>query len=369
MTTTTDLRSNWRTWSPSYETAPAAACQTLRNLNNVVEWGNTCVFAREDGDPVPFSINTACMPWVTPNVYPNTAAFYSPATACPRSWSAVSTASSGDQWVTGETALTCCPPGFEGDGRGGCKVGNSGTFPAVECGEADAEENNNRIYAVGQWPASATASITALRLRYQASDIGSASATNSNSPSNTGGSTSSTGNSNGGLSTGAKAAIGTIIPLVFLIGAFAFALLWRRRRQKKAAMALAAKNLSDEKDTRPSGSINDTSYHNHQPLSDTKGPPLVPAVAAAHRSGPNAHETPEWNIEMDATEAGRQGLVAHQYEPLSAVSGGTDASELGGVVRMQRKPIAPVEMDGTAVRAEIGDAYIPYRPGVQDRER
>jgi hypothetical protein len=375
--TTTDTRSDWRTWSPSYETAPPAACQTIRNLNNVVEWGATCVFGEEDG-PAPFSINTACMPWVTPNVYPNTAAFYSPATACPTSWSAVSTATNGDQWVNGETGLTCCPPGFDGDGRGGCKVGTA-TYPAVECGEADAEENNQRVYTSGKLPPRATASITALKLRYQASDIGSASVTG-NTPSNTGGSNG--GGGGGGLSTGAKAAIGTIIPLVFIIGAFAFALLWRRRKQKKAAMALAAKN-ADEKDTRPSGSINSTAYQQPTtfPNSDIKGPPLVPVLAGAQRTGGGGtgglSETPEWNVEMDATEAERQGLVAnqyepqgvvgHQHEPSSAISHQTDASELAGTARMSRKPIAPVEMDGTGVRAEVGDAYIPYRPGGEER--
>jgi hypothetical protein len=381
MTTTTDTRSNWRTWSPSYETAPPAACQTLRNLNNIVEWGATCVFGEEDG-PAPFFLNTACMPWVTPNIYPNTAAFYSPATACPTSWAAVSTATSGNQWVNGETGLTCCPPGFEGDGRGGCKVGTA-TYPAVECGEADAEENNNRVYTSGQLPPRATASITALKLRYQASDIGSASATRS-SPANTGSGSNGNGSGNtggGGLSTGAKAAIGTVIPLVFIIGAFAFALLWRRRKQKKAAMALAARN-ADEKDTRTSGSVTDTAYHPHPQSAafvDSKHPPLAAGVAAAghpHRSEPhiNANETPEWNVEMDATEAERQGLVANQYQsssatpssavPNSALSNEPDTSELAGTARMQRKPIAPVEMDGTGVRAEVGDAYIPYRPGV-----
>jgi hypothetical protein len=362
MASKTDARSNLRTWSPSYQTAPPAACQTLRNLNNAVEWGKMCVFGKEDGDPVPFSINTACMPWVTPNVYPNTAAFYSPATACPTSWSAVSTATSGDQWVTGETALTCCPSGFEGDGRGGCKVGNSGTFPVVVCGEADAEENNNRVYTAGQWPATATASITALQLRYQASDIGSASTT-ANSPNNTSGSGPSNNNSNGGLSTGAKAAIGTIIPLVFIIGAFAFALLWRRRKQKKAAMALAAKNMADEKDIPPSTSTHPDQHHHQQPTSTpTKGALL--GQSAISTANANTHETPEWNVEMDATEAERQRLVSHEYDPMSATTNTTEATELGGLGRLPRKPIAPVEIDGTPVAAEMGDAYIPYRPGV-----
>jgi hypothetical protein len=365
MASKTDTRSNWQTWSESYETAPPAACQTLRNLNNAVEWGKMCVFGKEDGDPVPFSINTACMPWVTPNVYPNTAAFYSPATACPTSWSAVSTATSGDQWTKGETALTCCPSGFEGDGRGGCKVGASGTYPVVQCGEADAEENNNQIYTAGQWPATATASIAALQLRYQASDVGSASA--SNSPTNSGGSTNNNNNNNnngnGGLSIAAKAAIGTIVPLVFLLGAFAFALLYRRRKQKKAALALAAKNLSDEKTMPPSSTspYATTSYNNHHSQPPSAKAAFIPPTS-------HTHETPEWNAELDATEAERQRLVApHEYEPMSASTNTTDVSELGGMGRVARKPVAPVEMEGSSVPVEVGDAYIAYRPGVHDR--
>jgi hypothetical protein len=352
MASKTDTRSNWRAWSPAYQTAPPAACQTLRNLNNAVEWGKICVFGKEDGDPVPFSINTACMPWVTPNVYPNTVAFYSPATACPTSWSAVSTATNGDQWVTGETALTCCPSGFDGDGRGGCKVGNTGTFPIIQCGEADAEENNNLVYTAEQWPTTATASITALQLRYQARDMGSASASVTSST-NTAGSDPSNNTNNRGLSTAAKAAIGTTIPLIFLLSALALALLWRRRKQKKAALALAAQNRANEKNIPPSSPTTLTPYYQSHPP-PTKNP------SQAHASATHTYETPEWNIEMDATTAERQRLVPHEYEPTSAM---TEASELGGVGRVARKPVAPVEIDGTPVPAEMGDAYIPYRPG------
>jgi hypothetical protein len=366
MASETDTRGNWRTWSPSYQTAPPAACQTLRNYHKVVDWGYACVFAKEDGDPIPFSINTACMPWVTPNVYPNTAAFYSPATACPTSWTAVSTATSGDQWVGGETALTCCPSGFEGDGRGGCKVGSSGTFPVVQCGEADAEENENRVYTAGAWPATATASIAALHLRYQASDIGSASATG-NLPSNTGSSSTRGRGSGGGLSTGVKAAIGTIIPLVFIIGALAFFMLYRRRKQRNAAAALAAKNLAYEKNTSPPRSLDlaqNTGY-----VADTKPSGFAAAATGAQRPHSNLHEIPEWNVEMDATDAERQHLVPQSYDPGSAMKDGSKATELGGMARAARKPIAPVEIDGTPVVAEVGDAYIPYRPSGGDGAR
>jgi hypothetical protein len=366
MASKTDSRSNWHTWSPAFQTAPPAACQTLRNYRNTVDWGYTCVFAREDGDPIPFSVNTACMPWVTPNTYPNTAAFYSPATACPTSWSTVSTVTSGAQWTSGETGLTCCPAGFEGDGRGGCKVGSTGTYPVIQCGDADAEENENRVYTAGAWPATATVSVAALQLRYQASDVGSASVTGASPTGTSGTGSSSNGGGSGGLSTAAKAALGTVIPLVFILGALAFAVLWRRRKQKKAALALAAKDAAYEKNMPPSRSVDlaqDTAY-----AGDVKGARVVGAGAgfAAHRphNTNNLTETPEWNVEMDATEAEREHLVPSAYEPAPAV---TDASELGGMARVPRKPIAPVEIDGTAVVAEVGDAYIPYRPGDRGR--
>ena len=36
-------------------------------------------------------------------------------------------------------------------------------------------------------------------------------------------------------------------------------------------------------------------------------------------------------------------------------------------MRVPRKRIAPVEIDGVQVVPEVGDAYIPYRPGAEIR--
>jgi hypothetical protein len=150
---------------------------------------------------------------------------------------------------------------------------------------------------------------------------------------------------------------------VFLVAALAFFLLWRRRKQKKAAMALAAKNVADEKTTPASSSIDRASYH--QPSTDSKA--TLGTAVAFHRNSINAHETPEWNVEMDAADAERQRLVGAHDVPLSASSPASDATELGGLARVPRKPIAPVELDGVQVVPEVGDAYIPYRPGVERR--
>jgi hypothetical protein len=234
-------RINQQPWSTAFEIAPPAACNTLRNNRNTVEWGYTCVFAEEDG-PTPPAINKACMPWVAAAT-PAPTAFYSPATACPTSWTPVATrttaSGAGDQWIDGETALSCCPSGFVGDNTGACSPGTSGTWPIVQCGEADAEENELRTYTAGSWPAAATAQVPALQLRFQATDTGGAPAATSSS-----GSAKTSGSSNGkgtsGLSTGAKAALGTTIPLVFLLGALTFFLLWRRRNARSRASATHA---------------------------------------------------------------------------------------------------------------------------------
>ncbi|KAI8934279.1 hypothetical protein NX059_009020 [Plenodomus lindquistii] len=387
-------RSLQHSWNTAWTTAPPPSCTTLRNLANTVAWGETCVFAEEDGDPLPPSINTACMPWVTSNIVPSPSAFYSPATACPSSWTAVATSTAGlPQWVDGETALLCCPDAFEGDGGTGCRPRGNGNFVVNECGEADAEENQIMTYAGAMWPASATARVDALQLRWQASDTGGTASATSGGPTASGssgggggnGSGSNSGGSGDGLSTGAIAAIATVIPLVFIIGALAAFMLWRRKKNRDAAAAAAKSSLGDEKSGRNSGidgAAHPQSYHfvpthkaaHVEPTSHgtaaaaaTANPAPSPAVAAAiaNSSSPSQYETPEWNAELDAAEAERQRLVSPSIAPASAVTdASSQPSELGGIVRMQRKPIPPVEIDSREVAAEVGDAYIPYRPGV-----
>lgn len=361
-------RANQYPWITAYQNAPPAACATLRVLSNTVEYGVQCVFGEEDGDALPNSINSACLPWATGTVPPS-AAFYSPATACPTSWAAVATrtaAAGATDWIDGETAIECCPPGFVGGAGGMCNPGNSGTTPVVRCGEADAEENDNLVYTAGSWPASVSARVTALQLRYQATDVGlSASATGSGSGSTSSPSLDSASGNGGGLSTGAKAAIGTTVPLVFILGALAAFLLWRRRKHRKSTAA-NAKNLGDGYDTKQGyeGVMN-------SPYNDSKsGPNVIPAVAT---TGPGAalvhalqdgqHETPEWNAELDATEAERRRYMAVQGSMfpgsvngagIAASPGDTsEASELGGIMRMNRKPVAPVELDSTPLVTEM----------------
>ncbi|KAF3011221.1 hypothetical protein E8E13_011629 [Curvularia kusanoi] len=349
----TSTRPNQHEWVTAFQNQPPSACATLRALSNTIEYGVTCVFGEEDGDPTPNPINTACLPWATGSV-PTPSAFYSPATACPTSWSAVSTrttASGASDWIDGETALECCPPGFVGGGGGICNPGSSGAMPVVRCGEADAEENENVVYTAGQWPAGVTAQVTALQLRYQPSDVGSsasATATGSGSLSTNTSTSGPSGSSSGkqGLSTGAKAAIGTTIPLAFILFALAAFLLWRRRKHRKAA-AVVPKDLNDGHDTKQS-------YEQvpRNTFTDSKG-------VSVSVPGKTTHETPEWNAELDATEAERRRYMAVQGSLFPSTSG-TQAvapspagvgqvNELGGMMRVGRKPVPPIELDSTPV--------------------
>jgi hypothetical protein len=348
----TSIRPNQHAWVTAFQNQPPVACATLRALSNSVEYGVTCVFGEEDGDPLPNSINTACLPWATGSV-PPPSAFYSPATACPTSWTAISTRTSADganDWIDGETTLECCPPGFVGGAGGMCNPENSGTTPVVRCGEADAEENENVVYSAGNWPASVTAQVTALQLRYQPSDVGSTARVSATSTS-TSGPGSETGSN--GLSTGAKAAIGTIIPLVFILGALAAFMLWRRRKHRNHAAAVS-KDMDDGHETKQSyEQVPQNTYL------DSKGPPAtMPATVPG-----TTHETPEWNAELDATEAERRRYMAVQgslFPPASGTQamtsspgGASEASELGGMMRVGRKPVAPVELDSTPMTTEL----------------
>lgn len=376
-------RPNQHPWVTAFEAAPPSACATLRALSNTVEYGVQCVFGEEDGDLLPNSINTACLPWATAGI-PSSAAFYSPATACPTSWTAITTRTAADgaaDWIGGETALACCPPGFVGGSGGLCNAGTSGTTPVVRCGEADAEENENLLYTAGQWPASASARVTALQLRFQASDTGGTARAMGSTTSSTEASTSSpgagSGIGHGGLSPGAKAAIGTVIPLVFILVALAAFLLWRRRKQKKVAAAAMAKGFADEHETKRSYEkvsqepINNSGVGSKGVSGTTVGTTAVPAAATAGQIA--TYETPEWNAELDATEAERRRYLAVQgslFPPANGASvdtsspaGASEASELGGTMRVNRKPVAPVELDSTPVTSEL------HGRGSADRRR
>jgi hypothetical protein len=151
-----------------------------------------------------------------------------------------------------------------------------------------------------------------------------------------------------------------------IIGALALFLLWRRRKKNSKAV-LASNHTGDEKDNYPLRSVDDSA--NQTAPAPAHQVTLKGNAAAYHAvSSQNPHETPEWNVEMDATEAERQKFAssASMYgTPIlgASVRHGSEAAELAGMARVPRKLIAPVEIDGHAVVPEVGDAYIPYRPG------
>lgn len=79
---------------------------------------------------------------------------------------------------------------------------------------------------------------------------------------------------------------------------------------------------------------------------------------------PYAHETPEWNAEMHATDTERnQLLTSRSAEAVVSTEARGEAAELEGVMSVPRNRIAPVEIDGVHIVPDIGNAYIPYRPG------
>lgn len=342
MTTISTPRSLQIAWTTPWATAPPSSCATLILGSSTVSYGGVCVFSEEESNPATVTpYNTACLPWLA-GATPPSNAFYSPATACPSSWSAVATSTSGgDQWVDGETALSCCPNGLEDGGGGTCKPASTGTFVVLECGDADAEENDLRTYSGRRWPETATVNVPVLQLRFQASDLGStssASSTSSRESPSAGNNEQGSGGS--GLSTGEKAAIGTVIPLALIVIALAAFLLWRRRKRN---MAAARQDKAFEETKSQTGS-------------DVRALEAGSSNSKAPITGV-AIETPEWNTELDATEAERRDSSPTQNSAHASVN------ELGGIARRPRKPIPAVELDGTPVVPEMDvSQYMAYQP-------
>ncbi|KAJ4316354.1 hypothetical protein N0V94_005493 [Neodidymelliopsis sp. IMI 364377] len=105
---------------------------------------------------------------------------------------------------------------------------------------------------------------------------------------------------------------------------------------------------------------NDSKSVSHaSPVAAATAPTASIAAAAAH----GQHETPEWNAELDATEAERRRYMAVQgslfpgamsgNDSAASPGGASEASELGGMMRMNRKPVAPVELDSKPLVTEM----------------
>ncbi|KAH7359991.1 hypothetical protein BKA66DRAFT_444957 [Pyrenochaeta sp. MPI-SDFR-AT-0127] len=228
-------RSQYRAWRPEYTTSPAPTCTQL--AGNV--WGHIC----SGTATVP---RLACYPWVPFAALPvnnnNERVFFSPAMICPPGWlpsttrttslrDTASVSGDEDEWIPGETAITCCPSGFgasNSDGKCRLELKEAWTnTPCVE-GSVAAETGTLTAQAVSRPYAQM------LRLRYQESDL--------TQPLQAGDS--------GGLSTGSKAAIGVVVPVVVMSLVLGILFFWRRRKRQK--------------DTQDSKRVQDEGNHDYQ---------------------------------------------------------------------------------------------------------
>ena len=215
-------------------TAPPKAChQPARSV-----WGHTC-----SGTNVAPALS--CYPWSASAPTIDERLFWSPAIACPQGWVASTVRTTpysagyahGDaEWIAGETAITCCPSGFENwNNAGNCRWDGT-TFltntpctsggSASETGSAFGRNTSStRITTTTTWPYA-----NELRLRYQQSDL-----TQLLRDEPTGNVSSNSTHGNEDLSEGAKAAIGTVVPVVVIGLVVGLLLIWRHRRRRSNA--------------------------------------------------------------------------------------------------------------------------------------
>jgi hypothetical protein len=159
---------------------------------------------------------------------------------------------------------------------------------------------------------------------------------------------------------GAKAAIGTIIPLVSIFGAVLLFMLWRRRKARKASKAAKWMDSIEPK----SGNHPNAPVTSADPkFSDSTSP--IAAAGASQRMNGASNETPEWNVEMDALETERS--LAYKLvpgrDPIDTMNDkAITASELGGFSKQKRKPLPSYELEGHDKGAELpgGDASARY---------
>jgi hypothetical protein len=214
-------RSQYLPWRPEYMTAAPSTCYQL--AGNV--WGHTCSDART----LPA---LSCYPWSASAPSINERLFWSPAIACPQGWVASTMrttpyypdATNGDaEWISGETAITCCPSEFEGRS---CRWNGVNFHTNIPCVFSDSSEGTATISSQDQLTRP-TLFAKELRLRYQQSDLTQliqGKSTSCPSPNSR--------CEKEGLSIGAKAAIGVVVP-VMVIGLVVGWLFFRQRRKRR----------------------------------------------------------------------------------------------------------------------------------------
>jgi hypothetical protein len=215
-------RSQCQPWRSEYMTAPPSACNQLAGN----AWGHTC--SGTGHEPV-----LSCYPWSASAPAIDERLFWSPAIACPQGWilSTMRTtpdsprATDGDaEWISGETAITCCPSGFGGwDASGRCRWEGSTTYSNTPCMSGNSAVKTATL-STQSTTSRPTLFASKLRLRYQQSDLTQPPQGTPNGPNDT--------NENGGLSIGAKAAIGAVVPIVIITLVIGL-LVFRQRRNRR----------------------------------------------------------------------------------------------------------------------------------------
>ena len=220
-------RSQCQSWKPAYMTAPPEACH--RPAGNV--WGHSC--SGTDISPA-----LSCYPWSASAPSIDERLFWSPAIACPQGWvaSTVRTTpysagyANGDaEWIAGETAITCCPKGFEDwNGAGNCRWSGTVFLTNTPCTSGGSAAETGKVSGQSTSSTRTTTQLYAkeLRLRYQQSDL-----TQLLRDEPTGNLNSNTTHGDESLSNGAKAAIGTVVPVVVIGLVIGFFLIRRRRKR------------------------------------------------------------------------------------------------------------------------------------------
>ena len=186
----------------------------------------------------------SCYPWSASAPTINERLFWLPAIACPQGWVASTMRTTpyragytnGDaEWIAGETAITCCPTGFEkwNSGRN-CRWNGTNFLTNTPCtsGSSAAEtgEVSGQSTSTTTWPYAKK-----LRLRYQQSDL------TQSLPGAPAGDCSLNGTCRGeDLSVGEKAAIGAVVPVAIIGLVAGILLIWKRRQRQPHAETSAS---------------------------------------------------------------------------------------------------------------------------------
>lgn len=271
-------RAQYRPWRPEYTGQAPLSC---RELGGSI-WGHSC--AATSTAP-----RSECLPWLssaTPAASleydnDNDHIFYSPGTACPPGWEASKTRTTSsrdgstfsDEWIHGETAITCCPGNFGAyNSEGRCRIDSRQSWTKVHCNADGPSTETGILTANGANRPYAPQ----LVLRYQQSDLGQPLVQPTSS----------------GLSLSAKIVIGVVIPVVVIALIVGGLFLFRRRKKQRRRLGAVEKSQSN------------TEGYRKAELEATEASPAK--VTYAMTEQPAINQT---SAELDGTS----GLIASQH--------------------------------------------------------